>query len=60
MILYLILSLVLQFVLKFAGKAVPFRLEFISDGYEISKASTEGTAALTTDGAKVQFFQTAC
>ena len=42
------------------GKAVPFRLEFISDAYEISKASTEGVAAITTDGAKVQFFQTSC
>ena len=48
------------YAIYFAGKAVPFRLEFISDAYEISKASTEGVAAITTDGAKVQFFQTSC
>ena len=44
----------------FAGKSVPFRLEFITDAYELSEDSTEGTTALTTDGAKVQFFQTSC
>ena len=50
----------LVYAIHFTGKAVPFRLEFYSDGYEISKASTEGVAATTTDGAKVQFFQTSC
>ena len=44
----------------FTGKATPFRLEFISDAYELAIANTEGTTAYTTDGAKVQFFQTAC
>merc|ERR1711963_235015 len=42
------------------SKATPFRLEFISDAYELAIANTEGTTAYTTDGAKVQFFQTAC
>jgi len=42
------------------SKAVPFRLEFMSDPYELVEDDTEGTTALTTDGAKVQFFQTAC
>ena len=57
---WLCISFGIDAILQFAGKAVPFRLEFISDGYEISKASTEGVAAITSDGAKVQFFQTAC
>jgi len=40
----------------------PFRLEFFTDGYELVEDDTEGQSptALTTEGAKIQYFQTAC
>ena len=43
-------------MIHFLAKAVPFRLEFYSDGYEW--APTEGIAA--GKGAKIYYFQTTC
>ena len=43
-------------IIHFLAKAVPFRLEFYSDGYEW--APTEGIAA--GKGAKIYYFQTTC
>ena len=40
----------------FLAKAVPFRVEFYSDGYEW--APSEGIA--TNKGAKLYYFQTTC
>ena len=40
----------------FLAKAVPFRLEFYSDGYEW--APSEG--AISNKGAKIYYFQTTC
>ena len=53
----------LNLKLFFSAFSTPFRLEFFSDGYEIAIAANEGShtpSTKTTEGAKVQFFQTAC
>ena len=47
-------------VYLFTAKTTPFRIEFISDGYELAEDSTEGATATATDGAKIQYFQTSC
>ena len=47
-------------MLFFAAKTTPFRIEFLSDGYELAIADTEGSTAYTTDGVKLQYFQTSC
>ena len=43
-----------------SAKSVPFRIEFHSDGYELSGAALEAAASLQTDGAKIQYYQVAC
>ena len=42
-----------------SAKAVPFRMEFYSDGYEVSSDDAEDDAN-TTKGLYVRYFQTTC
>ena len=51
---------IFKFFSFFSAKSVPFRIEFYSDGYELSGAALEAAASLQTDGAKIQYYQVAC
>ena len=42
-----------------SAKAVPFRMEFYSDGYEVASDDAEDDAN-TTKGLYVKYFQTTC
>ena len=48
-----------QIFFLISAKAVPFRMEFYSDGYEVSSDAGEDDAN-TTKGLYVKYFQTTC